>query len=597
MKIKHIIWLWGFIALSLYSFIAFGQGYDFVINDYSTTINIQENGDLNITESIDTTFNIPKHGIFRVIPSGYELSGWGYLYTPIVDVDASTHPFTTYKENGYQFIKIGDPDRTIDGRQLYEFDYKVRGWIRPYSSYQELYWNIIWTEWEVPIMSSHFQIIVPFDFAPQGNNGEGNRFVYHGWYGEKKLVSNVQFENNIISWMLTEPLQPREWVTIGLKFENQPFSLPVKNEILRLLFHYWVFLIPLVIAWYCFRTWYSYGRDRPLPDIVSYYPPANLTPPELKLLLTRNCSPEDVTSLLYSRAAKGLIKIEEKEEKSLLGTIGIHLFNDTQYILKNLSGTDQPAWLEDFEISLFKKLFHNRDEINISKATNLYNALEAVCNTLHSRFQFTKYYTPESNKSVRSLRRTVALLVLVFCVVMLTSVYLYEMYFSFFQHQVILDVPDWKWNIIWSGLLCLIIILLFGNIMRAKTRNYEEILSKIRGFRTFIEKVEKPKLQSLLKEDPLFIDKALPYAVVLGLAWSLLRVADESIEWWYHPVRYTWSHLTGWTNISHAISSIANSSWTSAPRSSWSGSFGGWWGFGGGGFSGGGWWWGGWGSW
>lgn len=54
--------------------------------------------------------------------------------------------------------------------------------------------------------------------------------------------------------------------------------------------------------------------------------------------------------------------------------------------------------------------------------------------------------------------------------------------------------------------------------MRAKTRNYEEILSKIRGFRTFIEKVEKPKLQSLLKEDPLFIDKALPYAVVLGLA-------------------------------------------------------------------------------
>ena len=58
-------------------------------------------------------------------------------------------------------------------------------------------------------------------------------------------------------------------------------------------------------------------------------------------------------------------------------------------------------------------------------------------------------------------------------------------------------------------------MLIFFAIIKAKTRNYEELLSKLRGYKVFIEKVEKPQLQALLKQDPMFIDKTLPYAVVL----------------------------------------------------------------------------------
>jgi len=72
--------------------------------------------------------------------------------------------------------------------------------------------------------------------------------------------------------------------------------------------------------------------------------------------------------------------------------------------------------------------------------------------------------------------------------------------------------------------------------MYAKTPSYEQLLSSLRGYRTFIEKVEAPQLQVLLKQDPTFIDKTLPYAVVLGLASSFLKVTDQALGEAYHPV-------------------------------------------------------------
>ncbi len=79
-------------------------------------------------------------------------------------------------------------------------------------------------------------------------------------------------------------------------------------------------------------------------------------------------------------------------------------------------------------------------------------------------------------------------------------------------------------------LLTIVTAIFFLSIIYAKTSEYEILLSKIRGYKTFLEKVEKPKLKTLLREDPNFIDKALPYAVVLGVAGVFLKIANEVIE-------------------------------------------------------------------
>ena len=40
-------------------------------------------------------------------------------------------------------LRIGDPDRTVTGRQVYDIDYTVDGALNAFDDHDELYWNAI----------------------------------------------------------------------------------------------------------------------------------------------------------------------------------------------------------------------------------------------------------------------------------------------------------------------------------------------------------------------------------------------------------------------------------------------------------------------
>ena len=44
------------------------NSYDYVIDKYDINVMVHENNTFDVIETIDTYFNIPKHGIFRTIP-------------------------------------------------------------------------------------------------------------------------------------------------------------------------------------------------------------------------------------------------------------------------------------------------------------------------------------------------------------------------------------------------------------------------------------------------------------------------------------------------------------------------------------------------
>jgi hypothetical protein len=48
-------------------------------------------------------------------------------------------------------IRIGDPDRTITGQHDYRIVYRVQGALNGFADHDELYWNAIGADWEVPI--------------------------------------------------------------------------------------------------------------------------------------------------------------------------------------------------------------------------------------------------------------------------------------------------------------------------------------------------------------------------------------------------------------------------------------------------------------
>lgn len=49
----------------------------------------------------------------------------------------------------------------------------------------------------------------------------------------------------------------------------------------------------------------------------------------------------------------------------------------------------------------------------------------------------------------------------------------------------------------------------------------KDLYDELRGFKFFLEKVERPQIEAFLKEDPEYLDKILPWVVLFGLQTKL----------------------------------------------------------------------------
>jgi hypothetical protein len=57
----------------------------------------------------------------------------------------------------------------------------------------------------------------------------------------------------------------------------------------------------------------------------------------------------------------------------------------------------------------------------------------------------------------------------------------------------------------------------------------------MRGYKDFLEKVERPALDAELKKDPNFLNMILPWAVLFGVETRLLKMCEDilkQMEWY-----------------------------------------------------------------
>src|SRR5438477_409184 len=127
------------------------QAADWSINSFESQIAIAADGSLKVTEDIEVTFAGPHHGIYRDIPVVYEYDEKNNRVLQI-NVDSVRGPgrYSTSRKGADEEIKIGDPDRTLTGRQSYLITYTVRGAFNGFPDHDELYWNVTGNQWGVP---------------------------------------------------------------------------------------------------------------------------------------------------------------------------------------------------------------------------------------------------------------------------------------------------------------------------------------------------------------------------------------------------------------------------------------------------------------
>lgn len=524
--------------------------YDYVINNYDVNIIVNENNTFDVTETIETTFNVSKHGIFRTIPlKNYvkRLDGSSSKNrTQITNLKVSD-TYTISRENSNLKIKIGSVDKTVTGNKTYTIKYTYNLGKDPLKNIDEVYYNLIGTEWDTIINKVNFSVTMPkeYDSSKLGFSA--------GQYGsDNNDIVQYEVNGNVISGFTTEPLNKEEGLTIRLELPEGYF---VGAGLEYNIMDYLPFTIPIVLFTIAFLLWLFVGRKNVIVKSIEFYPPEKLNSLDVALIHNSIAQPKDVTSLLIYLASKGYIKIEEESSS-----------NFRIVKMKSYDGYNENE--KEFMRGLFR---YN----NIVRMSDLYNNFYTTSNSILRKENDTRNKKKYFESFALTMKNLLNILCLIaFAIITAMPIYTYgnimdipvTVIFSTITFKIISDIllsiiiPDYGdcnrtaskilaqiWIIGFSafawigvvlpalqqdticiigyiiGIICIMGTMIFNRYLRCWNNDGIRIEGKIKGFKEFLETAEKSRLESLVEENPTYFYDILPYAYVLN-------VSDKWIE-------------------------------------------------------------------
>lgn len=595
-------------------------GYN--ITAYDVDIYVTEGNVLKVTEKIDTNFKSAKHGIIRNIP----LTGTvrrsdgskGSFRAKISNIKVSdNYTKTTSFTNGQKLVelKIGDADTTLRGNKSYTISYDYALGDDKVSDYDELYYNIIGTQWDTTISNVTFSIHMPKDF-------DTSKIGFtHGTQGSSQTDGiTYEVDGNTITGEYNSDLSSYNGLTVRIELPEGYFVIKDYQKYID----YAVIALFIGLVIITFVLWLKNGKDRPVVETVEFYPPEDLNSAELAQVYKGEVRGQDVTSLLIYLANKGYLKIKEEDKKGLISTYKAITFVK----LKEYDGENYS------EKTFFDGIFKYGDEVPISKLEDRFYVTQGkIVNHINSKKNIEKVIDKKSRKSKTITTVFEFLVLIVTCLTLgmatgdisnslfslpfvicslamikagvgffkkkeaggiVVGAMLIFMSFCFFcssQTMVLVESDGFSsadWLVLGIGVVSIILLIIFEAIMPARTEYGTKMLGKIRGFKRFLETARKEELERLVEENPSYFYDILPYTYVLGVSSKWIKKFEtmnlRSPDWYDSANAFTVSDFG--RSINNAFNTT-NSAMSSSPSSSGSSSGGGG-GSSGGGFSGGG---------
>jgi uncharacterized membrane protein len=536
------------------------------IRNFHAEILINKDSSISVQEDIEYDFGYElRHGIFREIPYKYEVGIRNYNLRMdvrrITDFKDDPYKYSVRREGRYVIVKIGDPDKEITGVHGYRIEYFVDGAVIFFEDHDQLYWNVTGNEWKIPIKKASAKVYFEEEI-PEGVKAT----CYTGYYGSKEQDCRFTIAPSGVEFFASDSFNPGEGLTIVLGLPKgilmEPSPLKKASWFIA---DNWFFSLPFLTFFFVIYFWHTRGRDPEGRGVVAvqYEPPKDLTPAEAGALVDERADIIDITSTVIDLAVRGYIKIREVESKKLF------FFSDRDYRLikiKEPLGNE----LKPHELEVFTGMFGSKDEILISSLKNkFYTHLPSIKESLYKQLVSGGYF-PSHPEKVRNVFKWSGIALIVV---------------SFFF------LPHWgmKLSFVLSG----IFILIFSRYMPRKTKKGSLARENILGFREFIERAEKDRIERLAKDDPTLSDRVLPYALVFGLGDKWAEAFQDMYAKppsWYDSPRYgnSFSPRIFVDDLGRSLS-VMNNTFASTPsRSGGAGGSGFSGGSSGGGFGGGG---------
>jgi uncharacterized membrane protein YgcG len=562
-------------AFLLLVFLAFSApvfGYDFVIKEHDVTIKVLKDSSFEVTERYIIDYATPMRGVILEIPYIYSEGSekgtakrpnvFGGRYKTIVtDIKTDSAEMKVSSNGAYKEVRLGTPDVRITGEKEYIVTYKVFGAVNFFESSSEIYWNIHGIGWSVPVERVTFQIILP---EPIDIPAE-NIFVYTGNYGSTDKSAEYTLTSAKIYGHSTRMLYPNEGLTVGLLLPEGYLSYG--SPLLRLKLFVINNLYLLALLGYLpalFMLWFTKGRDSKSPIMTLYEPPKGVDSAVAGAIEDDSIDNRDLISLILRWAALNIIRIEEIEEKALIRT----KIDYTFVKLKEL-----PDNMANYEHTMFNGMFSAGETTKkLSELKNNYYKTIAEARAMLDKEIDSKELYEGDSRLLSGTLKAISI-ILAFLGVFLTAF-----------------TGDVGWFV--SCTIMTIATLITSKIMPKKSNKGQQLYSQIAGFKEFIKRAEKDKLERMLEDNPEYFNITVPYAVSFGLLEGWAKKFDglmSSPPEWYVPRAGNAFNMAYFASALNNGVSAMNSTMTSQPAPQ-GGAGGGRSGFGGGGggFSGGG---------
>lgn len=160
---KRVVGVIGVVVMS-FGLLFVGQpahasANDFTISNYAIDYTLSKDADnrstLKTVETITAEFpNYDQnHGIERAIPVRYDGHSVSLKITSVTDKSGDNLSYSTYENNGYEVVRIGDKNTYVHGQKSYVITYMQRDVTKFFANTNddEFYWDTNGTEWAVPI--------------------------------------------------------------------------------------------------------------------------------------------------------------------------------------------------------------------------------------------------------------------------------------------------------------------------------------------------------------------------------------------------------------------------------------------------------------
>ena len=267
-----------------------------------------------------------------------------------------------------------------------------------------------------------------------------------------------------------------------------------------------IFSLVLLILAIIFRVWNKRRKNAPVKlskkfrdkyhVVIQYAPPKGLNSAEVWLLYNCKVEPTDLTSLFYQWAYDWLIELIDWDDSEGISRI----------VLKKLK--EIPKDRPFFERDMFDSVFMWKKDIKIISSSNqLKYALFLEDLQIHGiqKWWFEKKEIP---------------------------VFIKVLYVLLISSTVLsLFIEIWLFPV----MLLLLVIMswyIFGDWKVQLTDRWAELVSYVIWYRKFISECDESQIKIFLKDDPLFVDKVLPYAVAFGLESQFIKKTTPLVEDW-----------------------------------------------------------------